>query len=365
MKKLFSILLSASLLFGAVSCEKEPVIDVIPEVKAGGFYILNSGSFGNNNSSVKYYNPETNEYINDYFTAINGKQLGDTANDILAYGSKIYITAYGSGVLYVTDALGAIVKEIKLTDYTSPRCLTAANGNVYVSYYDGAVAQLDTASFSVKTASCGLNPEELKVANDKLYVSVSEGMSWPDYGKTVGIYDASTMDPIKTIEIGLNPSPMEVNSKESVYVICNGDYGMVTPSLKVINSSTDEVSDVKLEVTVKGETVELTPSWMSMGANDKLYLICAKVGDSWDAPKKIYTYDTVAGELEGEFIADGTEIPKLYYITADAKSGDVFIGSSDYNTTGDIYIYSANGVRKTSIDAGGINPIAVTAVPLK
>ena len=364
MKKLFSILLSASLLFGAVSCEKDPKQDPDLEPVINKTYILNSGSYAANNASLTLFNAADTTVKGNVFFNTNGKALGDTGQDILAYGSKMYISVYGSGVIFVTDCNGKIVNEITLTDFTSPRNLTAANGKVYASYYDGAVAQIDTASFSVKTSACGVNPEKLKVSNNKLYVAISEGMNYPNYGKTVGIYNASTMDEIKTVEVGVNPGAVEVDELGNVFVICTGDYGATAPSLKVINSKTDAVSDVKLEVTVDAKALKLTPSWISMGADNKLYLVCAKEGDAWNAPKTIYTYNTKTSKLE-KFVTDGTVVNDIYSITADKVSGYVYVGTSDYKTNGDMFLFTTEGKLHTSFDSEGINPIAVASIQEK
>lgn len=365
MKKKLSMLLFASLLFGAVSCEKDPVEDPEQEPVALKTYILNSGSYGGNNASLTLYSTESGTVTGNVFLNANGKALGDTGQDIIAYGSKMYISVYGSGVIFVADCYGEIVEEIVLDDFTSPRCLTAYNGKVYATYYDGGVAQIDTASFSVNTASCGVNPEELKVSNEKLYVAISEGMNYPNYGTKVGVYSTSTMSELKNIEVGLNPGAVEADSLGNVFVICTGDYYLTDPSLKVINSSTDEVSDVTLEVTEDGTTLALTPSWMSMGADNKLYLVCAKEGDAWNAPKTVYVYDTETSTLEGEFVTDGTTVEDAYYITADTVSGYIYVGSSDYTNNGDMYVFNTTGELKTKFDTEGINPTAVATIQEK
>ena len=48
-----------------------------------GVYILNSGRMSSNNSTLDYYDPLTQELTGDVFAAVNGRGLGDTANDML------------------------------------------------------------------------------------------------------------------------------------------------------------------------------------------------------------------------------------------------------------------------------------------
>ena len=96
----FGLLMSASL----VSCDDDdPVIDnpdnpddpntppTEEVVTTNGYYVLNSGKMGSNNASLSFYNTDTQEVTADVFMEKNERGLGDTANDMLIYGEKMYI----------------------------------------------------------------------------------------------------------------------------------------------------------------------------------------------------------------------------------------------------------------------------------
>ena len=65
-------------LFAVVSCESDdsskPGGNL--EIK-NGFYLLNSGGFGDNNASLDYYDYEKNTLTSNVFEAQNGKKMGD------------------------------------------------------------------------------------------------------------------------------------------------------------------------------------------------------------------------------------------------------------------------------------------------
>ncbi|MEF9986066.1 MAG: hypothetical protein RSC28_04045 [Bacteroidales bacterium] len=359
MKRIYFILVCASIVFGTVSCSKDDPMPPTPTPEATvGAYILNSGKFNSNNSSLMYFDVIKKVVAPNVFLAKNGKKLGDTGQDMVIYGSKMYITVYNSGIIFVTDRQAKIIKEIQLPDYKQPRCVTSYGGKVYATYYDGALAQIDTTTFSVKTVKVGANPEELKVANGKVYVANSGGMGYP-VGNTVSVVDAISLSIIKEIKVADNPVSVEVDSRGDIYLISNGNYGDVHPTFQIIDTKTDIARSVELSVNdEKGKKVVLPPIWMAMGANDKLFIVSGTNDESWLLQGKVYTFNTATKKLEGEFIKDGTVVKNLYCISADAISGDVYVGSSDYKNSGDMYIYGADGKFINKFETG-INPIGV------
>ena len=68
-----------------------------------GVYIMNSGKWQSNNATLDYYDFETKDLNTKVFSSVNGRGLGDTANDIMVYGSKMYITVSESNTVEITD----------------------------------------------------------------------------------------------------------------------------------------------------------------------------------------------------------------------------------------------------------------------
>ena len=183
--------LCACMSFSFIGCsdddDKQEIPPLPEQISLNGVYVLNSGNKGNNNSSLSFYDFETKKVEADIFKKVNGRGLGDTANDILVYGSKAYIAVTNSNTIEVTDLQGKSLKQIVSDgDPLQPRFFTCYNGKVYVSLYEGYVARLDTTSLSIESkVKVGRNPEQMAIANNKLYVANSGGA---DFNTSVG-YD--------------------------------------------------------------------------------------------------------------------------------------------------------------------------------
>ena len=73
------------------------------ETGTAELYILSEGLFNLNNSSLALYSFKNNQLNTDYFRSINRRGLGDTANDMGIYGSKLYIVVNVSSQIEVVD----------------------------------------------------------------------------------------------------------------------------------------------------------------------------------------------------------------------------------------------------------------------
>ena len=143
----------AALALPMVACdEDEPGIDDKPTVDPStyGLLILNRGNYNANNASLNLYDMESAQMTDLYKTA-NGSALGESAQDMLVYGSKIYVGVTYSNRLAVLEKDGSLVKAIEPKDETgspmNPRYIAASISKVFASYYNRhAVAVLNTAS---------------------------------------------------------------------------------------------------------------------------------------------------------------------------------------------------------------------------
>ncbi|MCL2413607.1 MAG: YncE family protein, partial [Bacteroidales bacterium] len=150
LKKLLNIALVATIIFSS-SCSSDD--DLQPgdgRPITTGILVLNEGLWGMNNSDITAFEIETGLVEQDVFFRQNGRHLGDTPNDILVYGSKIFITVGGSSTLEITDLQLNSIEQISLIQNNvprNPRGLASHNGKVYFALFDGYVARLDTASF--------------------------------------------------------------------------------------------------------------------------------------------------------------------------------------------------------------------------
>ncbi len=327
---------------------EKPLIPGVPEDDSVfALYFLSSGKLGNNNSSLYWYDIDNEEVVPDYFKAQNGRGLGDTAQDMIVYGDKMYIAVYGESTIEVTDLHAKSIKQVKTEG--QPRALIADGGKVYATYYNGYVARLDTASLEVDaTVQVGRNPEQMAVANKKLYVANSGGMDYATevgYDKTVSVVDLASFTESKKLDVVLNPMLVRSDEKGNVYVVSMGNYADVLNTLQRIDSATDEVS-----------ILEACPNATEMDYLDgKLYTYYSQYDANWNSVTTFTSYDTNTGAVDS-WIKDGTTIAKPYKLSV--AGACVYVTESDYVNNGDVYCFSTDGQLLMKLGAG-LNPIKV------
>ena len=327
----------------------------ITETGTAEIYILSEGLFNLNNSSLAKYSFKSNKLVKNYFKDLNKRGLGDTANDIVLYGSKLYIVVNVSSTIEVIDfQTGISIKQIPMfTDNGSsrqPRHIAFYENKAYVCSFDGTVARIDTTSLQIESfTKAGRNPENICVKNKKLYVSNSGGLDYSEglgVDNTVSVIDIESFTEIKKIEVGPNPGCISPGPDEAVYVatygsnIADGDFNFVK-----INSQTDEVERIYNEKVMN----------FAIDNNNIAYLYN-------------YNYNTEASSIKvlnlrtGEtirenFITDGTKISTPYSINVNPYSGNVYITEAySYTITGDVLCFNTNGQLLFRLNRIGLNP---------
>lgn len=325
------------------SCHKDKVAPKTATPVTDGFYILNQGLFNDNNSSLSFYSYANKAVTADIFNAANNRGLGDTGNDIEIYGSKMYIVVNVSSTVEVVDARTAkSIRQIKLFDGATarqPRDVAFYKGNAYITSYDGTVAVLDTATLGISGyIPVGRNPEQLAVANGKLYVANSGGLDYPNYDTTVSVIDLGTATVIKTLTVAANPQNVGTDGNGNVYVLSAGNYNDVGPSLAVIDATADVVKS-QTDFDGSGMVVQGTTAYFITSANTI----------------KVFDLKTMTATTSN-FISDGTTVTTPYALAVDGSTGEVFVtDAKDYTSAGAVYAFDKNGKKEYSITVG-INP---------
>lgn len=154
-----------------------------------GAYVVNSGNMYNKiESSLTAIDYASSTATQNVFKAANGRTLGNTANDGIVYGNKIYLAVDQSNTIEVIDkTTKKSIKQINTTELlgnaegVEPRHISADGGKVYFTTYGGYVAAVDTTSFALqKKWQVGSYPEGLVIAHGNIYVANS------NYGKGGG-----------------------------------------------------------------------------------------------------------------------------------------------------------------------------------
>ena len=147
-----------------------------------GAYVVNAGNMRSKiESSLTAIDYASSTATQNVFKAANGRSLGNTANDGIVYGNKIYLAVDQSNTIEVIDKkTKQSIKQIKTTDLlgnaegVEPRHIIADGGKVYFTTYGGYVAAVDTTDFALqKKWQVGSHPEGLVIGKGNLYVANS------------------------------------------------------------------------------------------------------------------------------------------------------------------------------------------------
>lgn len=332
-----------------IGCRKNQNDEILPDLVPvrKGIFILNEGGFNQNNASLSYYDYDAKTLTADIFNQENHRGLGDTGNDAQIYGSKMYIVVNASSTVEVLNSKTAkSIKQVTLKTNKNvnrqPRFIVFNNNKAFISNFDGTVAVLDTASLTIeKYITVGDNPEQMAIANGKLYVANSGGLNYPNYDKTVSVIDLATLTEIKKITVTLNPNGVATDQYGDVYIKSVGNYDDVKPALTIIDSKTDLVKTTINDFKGSNMTIAGDLAFFTVTGGAKIFNVQT---------------ETVVKE---QFVTDGTIITSPYGIDIDNLTGEVFItDAKNYASNGQVFCFDKDGKKKYVLTTG-ISPNGV------
>ena len=265
------LLLASALVLGLTSCQKgEKTITYHDETL--GYYVLSEGTANKGDSQLAFYNYATNTLDNDYFgTKNDGEKLGDTATDIIVYGSKTYIVVNISNKVTVLNSYtGRKIKDIDFGSVTikdkatpaNPRYSVGTAGKVFVSTWHNGLAVIDTTTLVI-TKNIALSEkfsEGLAEKDGEIYVANSgiEGDSYGGAGTTISIVSVSEEKETGTIKVLQNPNRLAFAKDGSLYCSSWGDWAKIDMTLQKINIGTKQVVNTFKDFAAKSIAVTST-----------------------------------------------------------------------------------------------------------
>ena len=322
-----------------------------------GLYALAEGSWGQGNGQLLYfdYDPSSNRFVvNDSKRFIN---YGETPNDLLIYGSKMYCAITGPDgsnagrlVRVIDVATGATIRDIavrKDADTLQPRRLAVHGGKVYASLYSGGLARIDTLSYAVDVIALGGDfSEGLCVYGESLYVC----NSGQGAGNTVSVVSLVQFVETGTITVPHNPVNIISAGNGELFLNTAGVWSGVSmvapPNVHVIDAAGKRVSatlDVEVESIAAG----------------KGYVYGA--GFSWNTFSDTFKKISIGDKSVSDFTdADGMdEIIMIYKLSVNPLNGDVLLTQQmgDY-----IYRFKADGTYVESLRTGKTSGSALAFV---
>ena len=319
-----------------------------------GAYVVNSGNmYSNIESSLTAIDYASSTATQNVFKAANGRSLGNTANDGIVYGNKIYLAVDQSNTIEVIDKkTKQSIKQIKTTELlgkaegAEPRHIIAGGGKVYFTTYGGYVAAVDTTSFALqKKWQVGSYPEGLVIGNGNIYVANS---NYAAGGGNISCINLSN-DNVETKNIeGVNNPTGIYYAAGLLYVLENPVYGPAPDyaatgenSLRTVNfaeSKSQKVADGNYAVCVTpGATTRMNV------ARPYFFVLNAPCGGTPSVSV------LAAGSTQPQAVTLSEMPVSPCGIFADPLNGHIFVlsykmgdnGYVDYNGNGYVVEYSA------------------------
>jgi hypothetical protein len=360
----FAVLTSALFFTG---CEKDNGRNVITIPISTGAMVVCGGNVGGNiPSSLTYIDYKTGVATQNQFYAYNHRELGQTANDAIVYGEKMYIVVSGENTIEVVNLKTMKATQIRLVDQigekgNTPRCVASGNGMVYVSTYgssqadwtehttsgNGYVAAIDTISFSVKsTFVAGSYPEGVAVYDNYLVVANSDYSMGTKASISVIDMETGKDEPI-TDELITNPTKVGVRY-DGIYFLDGGNYADVAAGVRKIT---------------KSSITTLFEATFASFVDTNIYACNCPWGTT---PTDFIVYNAETG-VKATYHSGVTRFFYPNVVTADASTGHIFIGSfnkneetgkPDYKANGYVIEYDEKGNYLAEYDCG-VSPNAI------
>jgi DNA-binding beta-propeller fold protein YncE len=352
------------------ACRNDDIIFIPEEVEVTtpeytsieGFYLLNEGNMGSNKATLDYYDYTTGTYTRNIYGNANPsvpKEMGDVGNDIAIYGSRLYAVINCSNKVEVMNARTA--ERIGQIEIPNCRYIKFYEGYAYVTSYAGPVeinpnytqkgyvAKVDTATLEVvDRCIVGFQPDELDIADGKIYVANSGGYMVPNYENTVSVIDLETFTETERIEIAINLDRLRADSHGQIWVSSRGDYYEIPSRLYCY--------DIRKRRLIKELDVPVGDMCM---VGDSIYVISNSYSYVTANSTTAYAIvNTRTCECVSEnFITDGTQtnIRVPYGISINPITRDIYVTDArNYVNPGYLHCYSADGVLKWSVRTGDI-----------
>ncbi|MDR3246487.1 MAG: hypothetical protein LBT50_08660 [Prevotellaceae bacterium] len=317
-------------------------------LETAGLYILSEGYYNSYTSNLAYYDMKTGQLTTNYFGQKNNDaQLGDGANDLAIYGSKLYCVVTGSDdvpghIEIINPETGVSIKRLTIEENgvaSLPRCITFYGNKAYITTYANNIARLDTASLEIdgKANLSGTYPEGICQYNGHLYVC----NSGYGYGTTISVVNINSFSEIETITVPQNPLKIEATASGEIYFSTSDAtwYGGEQSNLYLLNPVEKRVTN----------TFDIRASRIAIG-KDFIYAVDIDWSDYSDHIHRINLQTKEISDISSWF----EDFAMVYSVSVNPLNNDVYLT----NQGQDCVVFDKDGNQKLELKTG----IAITSV---
>ncbi|MCF0236914.1 MAG: hypothetical protein HUK09_09625 [Bacteroidaceae bacterium] len=358
MKNLFSKMgLLVGLSLALVACNTDQEDDQLPHIAGtAGAYVLNQGNQGNGiDGKLTYVDFEDMVPVHNLFQSANGKSMGMSPQDGVIYGSKLYIAVHGSNTVWAIDRSSRKILGQIATN--APQGLAAVDGAIYVANNDGYVTKIDTTALKVVTKTeVGPNPVDIEARNGYLYVSISDGYNFGrgyENGFRLAKVSLSNFSKVGDVKVGMNPGKMTQDRNGNIFVVCNGDYQTILPTIYrvAIDDKASEYAEGNIiaahgdQLFVANHAVIYDKNWKVTSQKNEYYVMNTK------------DHQKVTGHLWA-----ANKVKNPIALNINPNTGELFLTSrndkNEVSANGQLTVFDRLGALKNTIGMG-VEPYAV------
>lgn len=318
-----------------------------------GLFVLSEGLMGSGNGQLVYfdYNATTNKYVRN-----NDKRFqnyGETPNDLIVYGSKMYCAITGTSadggiVRVINPSTGITIRDIIVTKESAkqqPRRMAAGKGKVYVTLYSGAVAQIDTASYTTNVIGLsGTFSEGICIYGQSLYIC----NSGQGTGNTISVVDMAQFVEKGTITVPYNPVNIVNVSNGELYFntasVWSGPAAGAPANIHVLNTSTKQVTRT---FNIAAENIVAGKNYVYATATD------------WDTFDGMLHKISIIDKSVSDFTTAKSKLMFAYKLSINPVTNEVFLTQQMGQ---DINRFKEDGTHIETLKAGQQNGAAIVFV---
>lgn len=327
-----------------VSCSKEP--NPAPIHNDGRqVYVVCEGAYGNGNSTLTTYFPQTTAVDDNTFQRINGQTLGDVFQSMTRSRDSNYFLCINNSDKIIVLEKGSL-KKLGEIAIPKPRYIVqVSDTKAYVStLFGNKVYIINPKTFNVR-GSISLpskNPEGMLLLGDKLFVC-----TWDTAAKAIYSIDTTTDDLGISMPISGSAAQEIVQDKEGMIWVLSGNKASgVEGKLTRLNPATGAVLATFSFGNADPLRLVLNP------AKDSLYFIEVAY-DGGSINNGLYRMNIHDEVLPSNAFIAASGLQYFWGLGIDPFTGEIYLSDPvGFTQRGKVYIYWPNGALKNSFMTG-------------
>lgn len=334
---------------GIFSCKRHPAEAPLPTTSGARVFVVCEGAYGNGNSALTVYYPDSGIVVTDAFAVANGRSLGDVFQSMIALpGSDQFMLCINN-----SDRISFLEKtslhETAEMNLPKPRYAVMCSGSkVFVSsLFGNHVYVLNPQSRSIeKTISMPFkNPEGMLLAQGRLWVA-----TWDTAASHIYALDTMSDEIVDSLAIsGRGPQEILEDAQGMLWVLSGNDAQGVESKLTRLNPHTGTI----IRSFSFASAVAIKPTFNE--ARDTLYFLeVAYNGGS--IHNGVYRMNILDAALPQQPFIAAQGLQYFWGLGLHPRSGNIYVADpKGFTQKGRVMVYQTDG-RVLDSFATGVGP---------